>query len=146
MLHGLPPVIYEDGQQLRDYVYIADVVAANLLVMEKDEADFQAFNVAGMRSTSVREFAEILSRNFEDPPEALIPGEYRLGDTRHTFSTADKLRKLGWQPKVPVEEIIARYVAWVREQQGTEDFSAQSEALMKQRGVVRKAGQEVAAR
>jgi len=47
LLNNLPPVIYEDGQQLRDYVFVGDVAQANLLALEKDTASFEVFNVGG---------------------------------------------------------------------------------------------------
>lgn len=136
MLNGLAPVAYEDGQQLRDYVNIRDVVAANVLALERDEANFQAFNVGGGRAVTVLEFARILSGEFENPLPCQVPGEFRLGDTRHTISAIDRLQSLGWTPGTPVETTVKEYVAWVRSQAHSADYLAQSEKIMRENQVV----------
>jgi len=137
LLHGLPPIVYEDGQQLRDYVNVLDVARANVLVMEDPRADYQVFNVGGGRAVTVLEFARIMLEAFDSDLEPLIPGEFRLGDTRHTVSDISKLRALGWQPTIPVEQNVAEYVAWIKEQSGTEEYLEEAERVMRERGVVR---------
>jgi len=146
LLHGLPPVIYEDGQQRRDYVSVRDVARANVLVMEDPQADYQVFNVGGGRAVTVLEFAHIMLDEFVSDPsglspsgrslEPLIPGEFRLGDTRHTVSDISKLRNLGWEPTIPVEQNVAEYVAWIKEQRGTREYLEEAEQVMREQGVV----------
>jgi len=137
LLHDLPPVIYEDGQQLRDYVNVRDVARANVLVMEDPRADYQVFNVGGGRAVTVLEFARIMPNAFGSDLEPVIPGEFRLGDTRHTVSDISKLRALGWEPTVPVEQNVAEYVAWVKEQRDTREYLEEAERVMREQGVVR---------
>jgi len=139
LLHGLPPVCYEDGQQLRDYVNAVDVARANVLVMEDDRANFGVFNVGGGRAVSVLEFAQMILSEFGSHMEPLVPGEFRLGDTRHTISDVSRLRALGWEPTIPVEQNVAEYVAWMREQTGTEEYLQEAERVMRDRGVIRRA-------
>jgi len=136
LLHGLPPVIYEDGQQLRDYVNVRDVARANVLAMEDPRADYQVFNVGGGRAVTVLEFARIMLDEFGSDLELLIPSEFRLGDTRHTVSDISKLRALGWEPTIPVERNVAEYVAWIKEQRGTKEYLEEAEWVMRERGVV----------
>jgi dTDP-L-rhamnose 4-epimerase len=138
LLHGLPPIIYEDGQQLRDYVNVKDVARANLLVMEDPPADYQVFNVGGGRAVTVLEFARIMLNEFNSDLEPLTPGEFRLGDTRHTVSDISKLRALGWEPTIPVEQNVAEYVAWIREQKGTKEYLEEAERVMREQGVVQR--------
>ena len=64
LLHGLPPTIYEDGGQLRDYVNVRDVARANVLVMEDQRADFGVFNMGGGRAVTVLEFARMMLEAF----------------------------------------------------------------------------------
>ena len=64
LLHGLAPVCYEDGQQLRAYVNVRDVARANVLALEDPRADFGVFNVCGGRAVTVVEFARIMIREF----------------------------------------------------------------------------------
>jgi dTDP-L-rhamnose 4-epimerase len=140
LLHGLPPIIYEDGQQLRDYVNVKDVARANLLVMEDHRADYQVFNVGGGRAVTVLEFAQIMLNEFGSDLEPLISSEFRLGDTRHTVSDISKLRALGWEPTTPVEQNVAEYVAWMREQTGTEEYLQEAERVMREQGVIQTVG------
>ena len=138
LLNGRPPVCYEDGEQLRDYVSVFDVARANMLVMEDPRADFLALNVGGDRRISVRAYAELVARRLrvDLPPE--IPGLYRVGDTRHIFSDTGRLKTLGWYPEVSLEEIVDGYVAWARLQPGFGDYSAEAEARMAALGAVRR--------
>lgn len=139
LLRGLPPVAYEDGQQLRDYVNVRDVARANVLVMEDSRADFGVFNVGGGRAVSVLEFAHIMLRAFGSPLQPSVPGEFRLGDTRHTIADTSRLRALGWQPTIPVEQNVAEYVAWIREQPATHEYLEGAERAMRDQGVVQRA-------
>ena len=136
ILHDLPPVVYEDGRQLRDYINVREVAQANVLVMEDDRTDHQVFNVGGGRAVTVMEIAHMMLRAFGSDLEPVVPGEFRLGDTRHTISDISKLRALGWEPAIPVEENIAEYVDWIKGQSGTEHYLEEAEKVMRQRGVL----------
>jgi dTDP-L-rhamnose 4-epimerase len=140
LLHGLAPVCFEDGLQLRDYVNVRDVARANVLVMEDERANFGVFNVGGKRPVTVEEFARMMIKEFGSGLDPLVPGEYRLGDTRHTISDVSRLEALGWQPTVPVEQNVREYVAWMRQQQTTDEFLKEADRIMREQGVVRKAG------
>lgn len=136
IMHGMPPVVYEDGGQLRDYVNVRDVARANVLAMERPEADFQVFNVGGGRAVTVLEFARIMLDAFGSRMEPLVPGEFRLGDTRHTVSDISKLRQLGWEPAIPVEQNAREYIAWLQEQAVTPEYLLEAEKVMRESGVV----------
>jgi dTDP-L-rhamnose 4-epimerase len=140
LLAGEQPIIYEDGLQLRDYVHVADVVAANLLVLERPEADYQAFNVGGDREVTVREYANVLGRLLgREDLRPLIPGEYRLGDNRHSVSSVAKLSALGWRPERSLEDIVRDYVGWVQTQKDVGEYFRDADAAMRRLGVVRRA-------
>lgn len=135
---GLPPVCYEDGQQLRDYVNVYDVARANLMVLEAKEANGMAYNVGGARAITVLEFANRMLEISGSSLEAQVPGEFRLGDTRHTVSDVSRMRALGWQPTIPVEENIRQYLAWLDTQSGTEEYLVEAERIMAEQGVVQR--------
>ena len=139
LLNHKPPVVYEDGKQLRDYVHVRDAAAAHLLVLDRPECDFEVFNVGGARGVTVLEVAGIVAAacGVDLPP--ILRGEFRVGDTRHTISDSSKLRKLGWAPRFAVEEIVGDYVDWVRQQQEIPDTYEQAAQEMKQQGVLRPA-------
>jgi len=138
LLHGLPPVCFEDGQQLRDYINVKDVARANVLAMEDDRANFGVFNVGGKRPVTVLEFARIMIKEFGSELEPSIPGEFRLGDTRHTISDVSRLEALGWQPEIPVEQNAHEYVEWMRQQQTTDEFLREADRMMREQGVVQR--------
>jgi dTDP-L-rhamnose 4-epimerase len=125
--------------QLRDYVNVRDVARANILALEKPEADFQVFNVGGGRAVTVLEFAGIMLKALNSKMEPLVPGEFRLGDTRHTISDISKLRRLGWEPVIPVEQNVSEYVEWLSSQSVSREFLVEAEAMMQKMGVVQKA-------
>ena len=115
-LQGKPLRIYEDGGQQRDYVYVDDVVAANLLALGDARLDDQVFNVGGITSTSVLEYARLVNDVVGVDAPLQRRGDFRLGDSRHIVSDSSRLRKFGWRQTKPVRDIIAEYVTWLREQ------------------------------
>jgi dTDP-L-rhamnose 4-epimerase len=140
LLHGQPPVVYEDGRQQRDYVSVHDVARANVLCLEDPRADYRNFNVAGQKMTTVLEVADLLTRLCDTPGiEPRVSGEYRFGDTRHTVSSWEALGELGWRPERAMEEFLTEYVDWVRQQPNLEDFYARSQQAMRSAGVIRQA-------
>lgn len=138
---GLPPVCYEDGRQLRDYVNVSDVARANVLALERPEADGLAFNVGGGRAVTVEEFARIMIAESGSELEPEIPGEFRLGDTRHTVSDLTRIRSLGWEPAVPVEENVRQYLAWIDTQADTTEYLLEADRVMAEQGIVQRARQ-----
>jgi dTDP-L-rhamnose 4-epimerase len=120
---GRDPVIYEDGEQVRDFVNIDDVVAANLLVFEDSRADFQMFNVGGDRIVTVAEFARVVGEVFGRVDyEPVASGKYRFGDTRHIFSNVSKLKALGWKPRRGIRDSVEAYRQWLSEADSIDDI------------------------
>ena len=140
LLHDRPPVVYEDGHQLRDYVYVGDVARANLLMLARGEADYETFNVGGGRGTTVLEYARIISDVCDKAIAPEVPGLFRFGDTRHTVSSSEKLRALGWEQTVPLERFVEEYVEWVKEQPDAEEYYIEAERRMRERNIVRSTG------
>jgi dTDP-L-rhamnose 4-epimerase len=142
VLNGAPPVVYEDGKQLRDYVWVGDVAAANVLCMERSEADFRAFNVGGGKAISVLEFANVVLKVADETGKLRpsVRGDFRYGDTRHTFSDISALRSLGWEPTLATEEVVRRYVEWVRTKADARDYYEESEKVMRDMQVVQTVG------
>ena len=132
-----PPVIYEDGRQLRDYVNIGDVVAANLLVLEEPRAAYQVFNVGGGRAFTVREFYDALQEETGRFHEPVLGSFYRYGDTRHITSDVTRLQGLGWAPRAGIRESIRAYWQYLQEQQDVDDILEHAQRTMKKLDVVR---------
>ena len=134
---GYPPMAYEDGGQLRDYVNIGDVVRANMLVLEHPETDGEVYNVGGGQAVSVLDFARVVIGTFGKDVAPEIPGKYRFGDTRHIVSDISRLSKLGWMPKGDVNLSVRAYVDWLVIQSDLEDYIATADRTMEQQQVVR---------
>ncbi len=137
LLNDLAPVVYEDGQQTRDFVYVEDVARANLLVADRDEANYQVYNVGTGRPTSVLRFIQLLADLYGKPATTIQRGEFRPGEVRHLFADTSRIRALGWAPSVPLEEGLRRYAAWITRQKDIREYFSEAEALMKRTQVVR---------
>ena len=136
---GLAPVLYEDGDAVRDYVNIDDVVDANILVLEDPGAVGRAFNVGGGVAVTTREFAEVVRRHYGSDEPARVTGEYRFGDTRHIFSDIGALESLGWKPQRTTADSVAAYAEWLEGIPDLEGILAAANAQMRALGVVRQA-------
>ena len=135
-LQQLPLIIYEDGRQTRDFVHIEDVVDANMLVLENDEANFQAFNVGSGKSTTVLEYAHGVIEKLHRQIELQLSGEYRCGDNRHSVSSNQLLRRIGWQPRRKLSQIMDDFLAWIDKTGGVPPDVRDAYADMKSTGVV----------
>jgi dTDP-L-rhamnose 4-epimerase len=124
ILNGNPPAIYEDGLQSRDLVHVSDIVQANLLAMDRSEADGQVLNVGTGRRTTVLDIAQLLLRELGgDGLQPQIVGKYRHGDIRHCYADISKIhRLLGFSPRVTFEQGMKDLLAWVRDQEAIDGF------------------------
>ncbi len=138
-LKNEPLIIYEDGLQTRDFVHIADVVDANMRVLETQDADFRAFNVGSGRGTTVLEYADLVRSKLSSSVENVISGEYRRGDNRHSVSGIELLRGIGWKPKRGLSTILDDFLVWIEHIGGIPDRVPDAYRDMIRAGVVLKA-------
>jgi dTDP-L-rhamnose 4-epimerase len=138
-LQGLAPTLYEDGQMIRDYVNIDDVVDANMLVLDDDRAAGRVFNVGGGRAVTTREFADVVMRAYGSQQPGLVTDEYRFGDTRHICSDISLLRELGWEPHRRTADSVTAYAAWLEGMPGLKGILDDAMEQMRALGVVRQA-------
>jgi UDP-glucose 4-epimerase len=112
MLRGEEVHIFGDGEYVRDYVYVDDVVRANLLAMEK--GDNEVFNIGTGRGTTVNQLFKLLKEitGYDKEPVYKPP---RKGDVRKSILDYTKAKeKLGWEPKVSLEEGLKLTVEYFR--------------------------------
>lgn len=114
LLAGNQPTIFEDGDQIRDFVNIHDVVDANILVLKNKKADYEVFNIGGNKKWTVNQFYESVQKVLGSNIKAKKGRLFRIGDTRHIFSNIDKIKKLGWTPKHSLEDSIKSYSFWIK--------------------------------
>ena len=140
MLHGRPPVVYEDGGQRRDYVYVGDAARAILLVLEDDRANGSACNVGTGKAVTVLEYAHRLTKTMGVDVDPVVPGHYRVGDTRHIVSDSALLEGLGWRPTASLDTIMTEYVEWATSQPALADVSDEAGETMLSLGALRRSG------
>ncbi len=88
---GRQPRVFEDGEQRRDFIHVRDVARANVLALERPEPLAGAFNVATGEPRSIHSMAKALAAaHGPQAPEPLITGDFRLGDVRHVFASAER--------------------------------------------------------
>ena len=115
LLNRQPPLLFEDGEQQRDFVHVSDVVAAFLLALDRSGADGCALNVGSGAAVSVRRLAEMLAAGLgcDIAPQAF--GRFRAGDIRHCLADISQARqRLGYAPRRRLSEGIPQLLDWVR--------------------------------
>ncbi|MCS6962458.1 NAD-dependent epimerase/dehydratase family protein [Thermoflexus sp.] len=116
MLRGEPVVIHGTGEQMRDFVYVADVVAANQMALENGDAE--VFNLGSGRGTTVNEIFRFLAAITGYRREPLY-GPPKVGETFRIYLRADRVYQAwGWRPRVDLEEGLEQTVAFFRDRLG----------------------------
>ncbi|MGI9091268.1 MAG: NAD-dependent epimerase/dehydratase family protein [Gemmatimonadaceae bacterium] len=115
LLNDNAPLIFEDGQQQRDFVSVSDVTQACRLALEVPAAADQVFNVGSGHHYSISSLAERMARTLAKPdvsPE--VTGKYRVGDIRNCFADISRARQvLGYEPRVSIDDGIAELAEWL---------------------------------
>jgi dTDP-L-rhamnose 4-epimerase len=132
-----PPIIYEDGLQTRDFIYVEDIVQANLLAMKSSAANYKALNVGTGKPTSILDIAGVLSKLYGKDIKPQVINKYRSGDIRHCYADISAITKLGFRPKTSFEEGMRKLVEWGI---GTEAVDRVEDAAkeLEKRGLVEK--------
>lgn len=112
-LSGEPLTIFGDGSQYRNFIYVEDLAEGNVAALQ-DVAANQIYNLEGMRPITIKEVAETVKKLMGNV--AIEYKEARAGDYEGKIVSANKAKEeLGWKPKVDLEEGIARYIEWYKE-------------------------------
>ncbi|ASY76567.1 NAD-dependent epimerase/dehydratase family protein [Pectobacterium polaris] len=131
-----PIKIFEDGLESRDFVYVDDVVEATILGLEKEQANYEVFNVGYGEPVSVLKVANTLKKSYGTNTDISISNNYRLGDIRHNYADLTKIKSLlGFEPKISFEEGISLFTAWVNNQKIQADDYEKSLIEMKEKGL-----------
>ena len=138
LLNNLPPVIYEDGEQTRDFSFVGDIARANILAAISDQLDGKAVNVGSGRAVTINRIAEMISDALDIPLKPVVNREFRQGEIRHLISDTTLIRKAGHTPAVSLEAGIERYLEWIRQQGSVKEYFAAAEAILRKKGIVYK--------
>jgi dTDP-L-rhamnose 4-epimerase len=131
-----PPMIFEDGEQRRDFVHVEDVAQAFVLALRHENASGSVFNVASGEDRSVNEVAQLLARAMHKSIAPEITGKARIGDIRHCIADISLIReRLGYVPRRDFAEGLAELAAWVALQRA-EDRVNEARRELEMRGLV----------
>jgi dTDP-L-rhamnose 4-epimerase len=137
LINGQPPLVFEDGAQLRDFVHVHDVARATVLALESTRAVGEAINIGTGRPVSVLEVADVLASHIGVNLPSRLSATSRSGDIRHCWADITRAHTLlGFEPTVSFAEGMRELVEWVREQEA-EDGSEAAHAELAQRGLAR---------
>src|SRR5204863_7649279 len=136
LLNRLPPVLYEDGEQTRDFSFVEDIARANLLAAETDKLDGLAVNIGSGIGIPIREIAEQLSSILKIKIAPEINGEFRPGEMRHLASDTTVAQTAGYRPNVDLSEGIARYIDWIGTQAGIRDYFSEASEILRNKRIV----------
>jgi dTDP-L-rhamnose 4-epimerase len=136
LLNDKPPMIFEDGCQLRDFVSVHDIRRACRLALEAPMTNGGVFNIGSGRHYRIRDIAQrmagVLGRESIEPQ---ITGQYRVGDIRHCFADISLAKKhLGYEPQVSFDRGIAELASWL-EGQAVMDQVSQACSELSARGL-----------
>jgi dTDP-L-rhamnose 4-epimerase len=117
LLNGRPPLAFEDGEQLRDFVHVRDVARATVLALESESATGHAINVGVGAPLTISQVAQILAKQLGMDIEPEISGKFRAGDIRHCWADPTQARELlGFAAEIPLEAGVAELIDWVSTQ------------------------------
>jgi dTDP-L-rhamnose 4-epimerase len=137
LLHDRPPLINEDGQQMRDFVNVHDVVEAFALALQRPGLAGRALNIGSGSVVTVAQIADRLGRALDKTK--VIPqvtGQYRVGDIRHCFADISRARSLlGFTPRVRLDEGLTEWAGWVAEGPAAEDHVELARQELTSRGL-----------
>jgi dTDP-L-rhamnose 4-epimerase len=130
LLNGRPPVIFEDGEQSRDFTHVSDIVRAIMLALASEAAVGHAVNLGTGRPTTVRQVADVISAGMGLDIEPVLNQQYRAGDIRHCFADPARARELlGFEAKTSFEDGMAELVQWLQGQEAEDKVDDATQEL-----------------
>ena len=136
LMNNQRPIIFEDGQQLRDFVSVYDVAQACRLALEVPDAQDMTFNVGSGECITIQNVAKKLSAVLGKSLDPEITAKYRVGDIRHCYPDISLAQRvLGYQPKMTLEAGMRNLATWLELQTAQDRFNEMRDELSS-RGLV----------
>jgi dTDP-L-rhamnose 4-epimerase len=131
LLNNNSPLIFEDGNQKRDFVSVLDIARASRLALETPEAENEVFNIGSGNAYSIVELAEKLAKVLgKEHIRPTITGKYRVGDIRHCFSDITKAKEvLNYEPEITLEDGMRELAEWLEGQTAEDKVTEASNEL-----------------
>jgi dTDP-L-rhamnose 4-epimerase len=121
---GKPVTLYENGEPVRDFVHVTDVAAANLLALDVPVENESVFNVGSGRGIALSELVTRLEAACGAESAVEARPRYRIGDIFASLADLEQARRtLGFEPRILLDEGLALFAAWLREQAPSLDRS-----------------------
>ncbi len=118
LINNQSPLVFEDGEQMRDFVSVHDIVRANILAMQRGPSDDQVINIGCGTPITIRRVAEVLAQSLGKDLDPVITQKYRAGDIRHCYADLTRAQTLlGYKPEVTHEQGFRELAAWLQQQQ-----------------------------
>jgi dTDP-L-rhamnose 4-epimerase len=135
--NGNPPLIYEDGKQVRDFISVRDIVEAKLFLLENPKANLEPYNICTGKPISILELAKLLAKlNGRGDLEPLVTKRFRAGDIRHCYGDSTKINSLGWRARISLEDGLRNLVEWSASVEAV-DKVEEAHKELEMRGLVR---------
>lgn len=130
LLNERSPVVFEDGEQSRDFTHVSDIIQGILQALESERAPGHAINLGTGRPTTVARVAEVLAEGIGTEMPAELSGQYRAGDIRHCYADISRAEELlDYSPKTTFEDGMGALVEWLRDQQAVDRVDAATSEL-----------------
>lgn len=129
-----PPMIFEDGLQTRDFIWVGDVIRANILVLENEKANYQCFNIGTGTPISILDVAKTLIKLSGKKMSPLVTYRFRKGDVRHCFADTKKIRKiLGFRAETSFKKGMSDLLKWSNSVSANDRFDTVINELKKRK-------------
>lgn len=122
--NGVSPIVFEDGQQTRDFVSVHDIVRACTSLLSTSAADYESLNIGSGQPTTIEGIAKLLSELHHSGISPMVTNQFRKGDVRHCFADISKARRtIGFDPSVKLVEGLSELVEWGQSVSALDRFS-----------------------
>ena len=135
----LSPIVYEDGEQVRDFVYVKDQAKLNIALAESGRHLNLAINSGTGIKTKMKDLADKLHA-IVGGPAPLLSGQYRPGDARHFFHSTELMVSMGFRNSTNLNQGIQEFLNWFESQPIEGDTFEESQSILASKGVLRKIG------
>jgi len=114
MLAGERPVIYGDGTQSRDFIFVKDIVSANILAATARKGIGEVFNIASGQSISINQLVRFINKELKKDIKPVYVSQ-RSGDIKHSKASIKKAKKIiGFEPKVCFNKGLRETIQWYK--------------------------------
>lgn len=130
LLNNNAPMIFEDGNQKRDFIHVKDVARACRLVLESPKTTGEVFNIGSGNQYTISQISQKLAGVMNKDLQPEITGKYRMGDIRHCFANTQKAREiLNFEPNIAFEDGLFELAEWLKTQIAEDNVQKASSEL-----------------